>query len=57
MSSLGALFILAGICQVATASVNFVVVGDWGGMPIPPYITPGKYSFVYIIILKILIVN
>lgn len=32
------------IVMKSLASIDFIVVGDWGGMPIPPYKIPGQVS-------------
>lgn len=38
MSSLKILFMLPSLTENRT-SIKFLAVGDWGGMPYPPYVT------------------
>jgi hypothetical protein len=35
------LFSILDLLSVVEGSVNFLIVGDWGGLPIPPYYSSG----------------
>jgi hypothetical protein len=37
-------FVLIILPAVVLASVDLLVVGDWGGMPVKPYTLPGQVA-------------
>merc|ERR1712137_279437 len=32
------------LCRSVTAELNFLIMGDWGGLPAPVYSTPGEHA-------------